>query len=87
MTNIISANNSGEIQETVNEPTELNTDARLKINKKKTELMTNSTDTYIKLNGEALDYVAEYIHVGQMISLRDNSGKEIKRRVGVKRHR
>ena len=54
MTNIRAANNSGVTQETVNGPTELNTDARLKINKKKTELITNSTDTYIKLNGKLL---------------------------------
>jgi len=59
MANIRSANKSGGTQETVNGPTELNTDARLKINKKKTELMTNSTDTYIKLDGEALDHVTE----------------------------
>jgi hypothetical protein len=50
MTDIRSANSSGETQEMVNGPTELNTDARLKITKKKTELMSNGTDTYIKLN-------------------------------------
>jgi len=59
ITNIRSANNGGETQETVKGPTELNTEARLKINKKNTEVMSNSTDTYIKLNGGALDYVPE----------------------------
>jgi hypothetical protein len=59
MTNIKSANNSGETQETVNGPTELNREARLKINKKKTEVMSNSADKHIKPNGEPLDYVPE----------------------------
>jgi len=59
LTKIRSANNSDETQETVNGPTQLNTDATLKINQNKTEVMSNSTDTYIKLNGEALDYVPE----------------------------
>jgi hypothetical protein len=57
--NIRAANNGAEKQETVNGPTKPHTDAGLKINKKKTEVMTNSTDTYIKLNREALDYVPE----------------------------
>ena len=51
--------NNSETQETVNGPTELNTDAGPKINKKMTDVMTNSTDTQIRLNGEALDYVPE----------------------------
>ena len=60
LTNIRSANNSGKTQETVNGPTEMNTDAGRKINlKKRTEVTINNTDTHIKLKGEALDYVPE----------------------------
>jgi hypothetical protein len=50
LTNIRSANNSGDTQETVNGSTKLNIDAGLKINRKETEVMTNSADTYMELN-------------------------------------
>jgi hydrogenase maturation factor len=78
---VLFANSCGELQETVNEVTKLCTDAGLQIITQKTKVMTNITEIEIKLNGEALEYVPEYTHLGQLMSFQDNSGREIKRRI------
>lgn len=45
--------------------------------------MRNSVKIEINLNGEALDCVLEYIELGWLFSFRDNSGKEIKKRIAM----
>ncbi|CAF4930089.1 unnamed protein product [Pieris macdunnoughi] len=60
----------------------------LKMNTSKTKLLSNSVPYEIKLNNQPLEYVEEYIYLGQIISLTDITTKEIKRRIanGWKRY-
>jgi hypothetical protein len=44
--------------------TKLSTDAALKVNAKKTKVMTNSAEIEINLSGEAVEYIAEYTYLG-----------------------
>ena len=67
----------------VNELTNLRTDTGLKINTNKTNIMKKSVQTEIRMKGEAAEHVPEYKHVAQLISFRDDSGKEINKRNGM----
>jgi hypothetical protein len=67
----------------VNEPTKLSTYAGLQINTKKSKVMGHGAKIEIKLKGEALEYVPEYTYLGQLMSFRDDSGKQIKRMIGM----
>ncbi|GBP54675.1 Retrovirus-related Pol polyprotein from type-2 retrotransposable element R2DM; Endonuclease [Eumeta japonica] len=53
----------------------------LKLNPEKTKVMTNGNKSSIKVGDSEIDYVDEYIYLGQLISPQDNINKEIKRRV------
>ncbi|GBP75023.1 Putative uncharacterized transposon-derived protein F52C9.6 [Eumeta japonica] len=53
----------------------------LKLNPKKTKVMTNGNKSSIKVGDSEIDYVDEYIYLGQLISPQDNINKEIERRV------
>jgi hypothetical protein len=50
----------------VNELTKLSTDAGLQIITKNTKVITNRNQIEIKLNGDALERVPEYTHLGQL---------------------
>ncbi|GBP72876.1 Putative uncharacterized transposon-derived protein F52C9.6 [Eumeta japonica] len=54
---------------------------RLKLNPEKTKVMTNGNKSSIKVDDSEIDYVDEYIYLGQLISPQDNINKEIERRV------
>ncbi|GBP10248.1 Putative uncharacterized transposon-derived protein F52C9.6 [Eumeta japonica] len=53
----------------------------LDINASKTKLMTNSRETDIMVDGNKIEYVKEYIYLGQIISPSDEMTKEINRRI------
>jgi hypothetical protein len=67
----------------VNEPTKLSADVGLRIDKKNTKAIKNRATGEIKLKGEDLEYVPEYISIRQLVSFHDNSGKEVKMRTGM----
>lgn len=50
------------------------------MNMSKTKLMTNSTKKQIILNGKEIDYVNEYVYLGQIISPEDQTDKELEKR-------
>lgn len=60
----------------------------LSMNTNKTKLLTNSNKHEIKINNQPVEYVDEYIYLGQIISHTDTTTKEIKRRTanGWKRY-
>lgn len=63
---------------------DLNTESKkigLKMNPRKTKLMTNSTKTNISVNHETLEFVEEYTYLGQLISPNDQTEKEINTRI------
>lgn len=53
----------------------------LSMNTTKTKLLTNSDNRVISINNEPLEYVEEYVYLGQIISFKDQTDKEIKRRI------
>lgn len=53
----------------------------LVMNRDKTKLLTNSTPITIQIDGQPLEYVNEYIYLGQTISHEDQTTKEITRRI------
>lgn len=57
-------------------------EAGLKMNPTKTKLMTNATKVPITVNGTQVEYVSEYIYLGQNISFHCNMENEVKRRIG-----
>lgn len=60
----------------------------LTLNIDKTKLLTNSIKTQIEIENQPLEYVDEYIYLGQIISHEDQTTREIKRRIanGWKRY-
>ncbi|KAJ4437180.1 hypothetical protein ANN_17315 [Periplaneta americana] len=57
--------------------------ASLSMNPEKTKLTTNASEDRIHLNGQPLEYVEDYIYLGQNLSFSRNSEKEIKRRISM----
>lgn len=56
--------------------------ADLSMNTTKPKVMINSTQTdTITVNGEPIEYVKEYVYIGQLVSTDDSMQKEIDRRV------
>lgn len=53
----------------------------LEMNSSKTKMMTNSTPISITINGQKLEYVEEYVYLGQIISPNDQMSKEIDKRI------
>lgn len=52
------------------------------MNKDKTKLLINSEPVTIKINNQPLEYVPNYIYLGQIISHKDQTTKEIERKIG-----
>ncbi|KAJ8715750.1 hypothetical protein PYW07_010232 [Mythimna separata] len=52
----------------------------LKMNMSKTKIMTNSSKRTISVDGENVQYVQEYIYLGQVVSFQARQDKEIARR-------
>ncbi|KAL0849608.1 hypothetical protein ABMA28_013867 [Loxostege sticticalis] len=53
----------------------------LEMNTSKTKMMTNSIPIDITINGQKLEYVEEYVYLGQIISPKDQMSKEIDKRI------
>ncbi|CAK1597711.1 unnamed protein product [Parnassius mnemosyne] len=53
----------------------------LEINASKTKLMSNSREIDVMVDGNKIEYVKEYIYLGQIISPSDEMTKEINRRI------
>jgi hypothetical protein len=53
----------------------------LKINASKTKMMTNSCEIDIAIDSFRLDYVHEYVYLGQIISIQDMMSKEVNKRI------
>ncbi|XP_030025374.2 uncharacterized protein LOC115443910 [Manduca sexta] len=72
------------LEDLINESEEVG----LSLNINKTKLLTNSVKYEIKSNNVPVEYVEEYIYLGQIISHTDITTKEVKRRIanGWKRY-
>lgn len=55
----------------------------LEMNSSKTKVMTNSSEVGIKVEDKQLQYVKEYVYLGQIISPQDQTMKEINKRIAM----
>lgn len=55
----------------------------LQLNESKTKIMTNSTRQPIRVKGIELEYVNDYVYLGQMMSFIKRLDKEVERRVNI----
>lgn len=69
------------IQEMTTELTSLCKNYGLQINKSKTKVMTNHIREDIILDHEKIEYIEDYIYLGQLKSFKDQEKKEINRRI------
>ena len=53
----------------------------LKLNSEKTKLITNGVKDPIKVGDPVIDYLDEYVYLGQLLAPEDNINKEIERRI------
>ena len=60
---------------------ELSNSVGLSMNHSKTKIMTNGTPSTISIMGTEIQYVEEYIYLGQIVSFTQRMEKEIKRRI------
>ena len=58
-------------------------EAGLTINVTKTKVMTNSKEIPIRIGQAHLDYVHQYVYLGQTISLHASTETEVKQRIGI----
>lgn len=69
------------LQTMVQQLTEESEKVGLQMNTLKTKLMTNQQKDSVVVNGNTLEYVDEYIYLGQIISTEQQTSKEIERRI------
>ncbi|CAG9118738.1 unnamed protein product [Plutella xylostella] len=53
----------------------------LKMNRSKTQIMTNSAKSRVEVDGQEIGYVDEYIYLGQIASFENRQDKEVERRI------
>lgn len=78
---VLFSHNHQELQNMLNELSLECCKVGLLPNVSKTKVMTNSIDHPITLNGNSLEYVEDYIYLGQLISFKSKEDKEIQRRI------
>lgn len=79
---IIFSENSRSLEMMLQQLADVSDKAGLSMNLNKTKIMTNSSQTdKIKVNNEQIEYVQEYVYLGQLISTEGCMEKEIERRV------
>ncbi|KAJ4431273.1 hypothetical protein ANN_19870 [Periplaneta americana] len=54
-----------------------------KMNMTKTQVMSNGPESPIIIDGAELQYVSEYVYLGQLVSFHQKTEKEIKRRISL----
>lgn len=80
---ILFAENSTTLQSMLLQLTSESKKAGLLINIDKTKVMTNMPTLEIKVNEDQIEYVDEYIYLGQVISVKNQLVKEIQRRISI----
>ncbi|KAG7301329.1 hypothetical protein JYU34_014259 [Plutella xylostella] len=77
------AENPAQLQNMIQELATESNKVGLSMNTSKTKILTNGREEIISILGENIDYVKEYIYLGQSISFDDLTGKEINRRIAL----
>ena len=80
---VVFATSAQILKEMMNDIDTVSREAGLTLNTTKTKVMTNTIEDPIQLNQVPLEYVQQYIYLGQNISPNSNTEKEISRRIGL----
>ena len=78
---VLFASSARELQGMIDD---LNTQSKsvgLTMNSTKTKVMTNTQEITIQVDGTDLQYISEYVYLGQLVAFKQNMDKEIKRRI------
>ncbi|KAJ2941256.1 hypothetical protein O0L34_g3453 [Tuta absoluta] len=70
-----------QLEEMLQQLSDESAKAGLSMNTTKTKTMTNALEYIIKINNRGIEYVREYVYLGQLISTRDCMEKELDRRI------
>ncbi|CAK1597712.1 unnamed protein product [Parnassius mnemosyne] len=73
--------NPAAIEQMMQSLANISREVGLEINASKTKLMSNSREIDVMVDGNKIEYVKEYIYLGQIISPSDEMTKEINRRI------
>lgn len=80
---VLFARSPKQLQSMLQELSETSKIAGLSMNKSKTQIMSNGPENPIKVDGMDLQYVSEYIYLGQLLSFHQKVEKEISRRIAL----
>ncbi|KAJ4449869.1 hypothetical protein ANN_01275 [Periplaneta americana] len=78
---VLFAKNATDLQEMIQELSDCSAHAGLSMNMEKTQVMTNSQPQPIQVNATRLQYVEDYIYLGQLVGFKSCMTREIKRRI------
>jgi hypothetical protein len=78
---ILLTDDPAELQSMLTELEEQSKLVGLTMNTSKTKLMTNGAKKHIKMDGKDMEYVEEYVYLGQVISPINQTSKEIQTRI------
>lgn len=79
----IFAEESTQLQKMVNELARESKKVGLFLNATKTKIITNGTYQTINVQGQSIEYVSQYIYLGQSVSFLDQTESEINRRIAT----
>jgi hypothetical protein len=78
---VLFASSATELQQMLEDLSLASLQVGLKMNRSKTQAMTNSTKRRVEVDGHIIHYVDEYIYLGQLVSFSNRQDKEIERRI------
>ncbi|KAL0839057.1 hypothetical protein ABMA28_017043 [Loxostege sticticalis] len=78
---VLFANTSTELATMLEQLSEASLEVGLMMNRSKNKVMTNAAEHDIVVNGQRMEYVDEYIYLGQIVSFENRQDKEIGRRI------
>lgn len=73
--------NPAILEQMIQDLSRVSKDVGLEMNATKTKLMTNALEVDIQVNDKRLEFVNEYIYLGQTITFKDQTTKEINTRI------
>ena len=80
---VLFARNAQDLQTMIQNLNSSSKKAGLEMNMNKTQVMTNSQPTAIKVESAELQYEEDYTYLGQLIGFKNNMDKELKRRIAL----
>lgn len=79
---VLLATSAKKLEAMIVELQNLSSEVGLQLNPQKTKVMTNNSKIPITIGSRQLDYVTEYIYLGQLMSFHNRRQNEIQRRIG-----